>query len=843
MGNILDNIVRNVTITRTTGNTSTQDTTGTAGSVSIAARANELTQIVANTVDNLSPFELTTASGSPTYNIRKSFARKSLQANRTFLQEEIIAFIEDVNDRDFDYDSAKCRRDTGYIIDAVSHDIQYGGNSATINAAGIYFENAVNVLPQDQRQATKDAFEHLANVIEDIVQDYVITASPGNTETQDRTILPASPAIAEAAKNLVLIIANTAADTDGSTIPLRIDPDVSWVQSNFVSSKELIEDAVDDLVEDTINYISTEQNGLSFPRNKCRRDIGFLVDAISHDVQYDGNYATRIAAGIYFENGISVLPFDTRQQTADIYDYLGKLVSDIVQEIDTENPVYTSTSQDLTGTPATSVEGDRVKELIAIIEDLIREDSLDTLPALELPNTSWVDSELTDSAELIDENTVVLADDMIEFLHREFTVLDYNKAKCRRDLGYLIDAFSYDLNYGGNSATRWNADFYFWNNIYRIPEDQREATAKAYRKLGEICRDIVIGEYAGQVANGELGTLVESNKVYDLADVFYRTHINKDVEELPVNIEPDTNWQDDKLLFAKTVLNNLRIRKKLQEEVVRFVNAEYGFVDINLTRRDAGNLLKSIANDFRYFNAAFGEYGSQKATRTFTASLFDYNGTHVFPVFNSSTPGLKYKGSVNAIADLSQITDKKPNWAWVVATDINTNKYDGNIYYWDGTTWVNDGANNTLLLQAFYKSWQRMRDFIKSEYSPNAAHNDMIDGLFNTCLIGNVLVPDTLTFGSLVESIAHQFNGASAGVNRTALPLNFRNIGKAISAKASVLAEDGGRIRWSGADELNNQYFARGLRINGRTGRIEGRPFTSSVRKLARRASNSRAII
>jgi hypothetical protein len=119
----------------------------------------------------------------------------------------------------------------------------------------------------------------------------------------------------------------------------------------------------------------------------------------------------------------------------------------------------------------------------------------------------------------------------------------------------------------------------------------------------------------------------------------------------------------------------------------------------------------------------------------------------------------------------------------------------------------------------------------------------MVTELIDNVLIDTVLRPNFLTFGSLVESIAHQFNGASAGVNRNALPLNFRNVGSAISATASVLSENGGRIRWSGADELNNQYFARGLRINGRTGRIEGRPFTSSVRKLARRASNSRATI
>ncbi len=53
---------------------------------------------------------------------------------------------------------------------------------------------------------------------------------------------------------------------------------------------------------------------------------------------------------------------------------------------------------------------------------------------------------------------------------------------------------SWDLNYGGNLATRWNADFYYWNNELRVPEDTRVATAQAYRQLGRIVKDVVIGE-------------------------------------------------------------------------------------------------------------------------------------------------------------------------------------------------------------------------------------------------------------------------------------------------------------------------------------------------------------
>jgi hypothetical protein len=262
-----------------------------------------------------------------------------------------------------------------------------------------------------------------------------------------------------------------------------------------------------------------------------------------------------------------------------------------------------------------------------------------------------------------------------------------------------------------------------------------------------------------------------------------------------------------------------------------------------LTRRDATNLLQSLANDFKFQNIVTGQDGSQTSTRTYAAAFFDYNGKHVFPVFNPTTPGLSFQGTLNGLGALGNVTGQKPNHAYIVSTDYAGNRYDGTIYYWDGTAWQTDGANNVDLLVSFYQAWERMKTFIKTNYTPDIDHDAMIDGLFDDVLRASVLRPSVLTFGSLVESIAHQFNGASAGVNRNALPINFRNLGLPISAIASVLSEDGGRVRWSGADELNNQYFARGLRINGRTGRIEGRPFTSSVRKLARRASNSRAVV
>jgi hypothetical protein len=263
------------------------------------------------------------------------------------------------------------------------------------------------------------------------------------------------------------------------------------------------------------------------------------------------------------------------------------------------------------------------------------------------------------------------------------------------------------------------------------------------------------------------------------------------------------------------------------------VNSGYA-VNETFTRRDAANLLQSISYDVRT--------GNQTSTRNFVAGLFDYKADHVFSVFNPATTGLTYKGSVATTGALPA-TGNLLNDAYIVYTGgmVPLNVYIGNVHYWNGSAWVNAGPNNTTLLQAFIDSY----DFILAEIQDltvSIPEKNMMAALFNDILKATLLNPRRLNFGSLIESIGHQFNLAGAGVNKNALPLNFRRVGKPLPASGSVLQQDGGRVRWSGADELNNQYFARGLRINGRTGRLEGRPFTSSVRRLARRAANSRTL-
>ena len=80
-------------------------------------------------------------------------ANKLFVENRSFVQHETIAFInaeiahgDNTDDfaTTFRYQEDKCFRDIGLIIDAVSFDLTYGGNSKTVDAAASYWNGATS---------------------------------------------------------------------------------------------------------------------------------------------------------------------------------------------------------------------------------------------------------------------------------------------------------------------------------------------------------------------------------------------------------------------------------------------------------------------------------------------------------------------------------------------------------------------------------------------------------------------------------------------------------------------------------------------------------------------------
>ena len=137
------------TVTKTTGNLEDPVTTRPVGGAAAGTAAEGLWQQIVDYIDwgvngasGDSTVPLTTGSNTPQTSTDYTYAVETLEANRTFLVEEAIAYIADTY-VGYTYDEDKCRRDVNRYIDAIKYDLIYTGNYKSLLYAR-YYVNAVN---------------------------------------------------------------------------------------------------------------------------------------------------------------------------------------------------------------------------------------------------------------------------------------------------------------------------------------------------------------------------------------------------------------------------------------------------------------------------------------------------------------------------------------------------------------------------------------------------------------------------------------------------------------------------------------------------------------------------
>ena len=128
----------------------------------------------------------------------------------------------------------KCERDTKFNIDAIAHDIKFGGNSEVVRVGKLYFDGA-----SSQLGAGEIAYAVSINdKLRDIVKDYILTNTAYTslqTATSQKTIAnDGEPGSSERVTELVLIL-NTLTQTGeytGTIIPAT-NPDVLQSASKY----------------------------------------------------------------------------------------------------------------------------------------------------------------------------------------------------------------------------------------------------------------------------------------------------------------------------------------------------------------------------------------------------------------------------------------------------------------------------------------------------------------------------------------------------------------------------------------------------------------------------------
>ena len=243
-------------------------------------------------------------------------ARAQLIANRDFIVAEITAWINvqkagsiDPFAPGFSYNVSKCERDIGYILDALTYDLTYGGNLQTFDAAVAYFVGTVDQLGVGQKEETVAAFGRLKTVIEQVVLETAVTVSSGNAETQDVSGTAGSAAASEFAGDRVQEIIDYV-DGEGATLPTKILPDITWVSSTLqdeyaaldtttqINAAQRVTQWINEQIQANIWY------DFDYDQAKCNRDTQLIVEAVAQDVWDTGNRYSRSAGLAYYTQNL-----------------------------------------------------------------------------------------------------------------------------------------------------------------------------------------------------------------------------------------------------------------------------------------------------------------------------------------------------------------------------------------------------------------------------------------------------------------------------------------------------------------------------------------------------------
>jgi hypothetical protein len=120
--------------------------------------------------------------------------KNNLQANRSFIRAEIVAWIASTYAIKTipNYNAVKCSRDIGYMIDSICYDIMYGGNSMTFDAVLSYYGRSVSgesgasqIIGEET--VTAAAYGRFKSVLQQIALNTAVSKSPGNISVQTIT--------------------------------------------------------------------------------------------------------------------------------------------------------------------------------------------------------------------------------------------------------------------------------------------------------------------------------------------------------------------------------------------------------------------------------------------------------------------------------------------------------------------------------------------------------------------------------------------------------------------------------------------------------------------------------
>jgi len=103
-------------------------------------------------------------------------ATQTLLANKEFIQEEVIRYIDATTSGTFVYNKPKYKRDVAYFVEGLAYDLQVGGVSRTINIPELYFNSSESIVYQQQLPQLTSAISYVGALAAQVMSNSTVTA-------------------------------------------------------------------------------------------------------------------------------------------------------------------------------------------------------------------------------------------------------------------------------------------------------------------------------------------------------------------------------------------------------------------------------------------------------------------------------------------------------------------------------------------------------------------------------------------------------------------------------------------------------------------------------------------
>jgi len=233
------------------------------------------------------------AANAPTYTNPSSgrtsgqlAARDQIVANIDFIKAEIQAYV-DTTYPNVTWDTTTLIEDVEMLSYALAYDMSYGGNFATYQSAILFMYYTNTRIYGTHQTESLAALNRLKAIIGDIVQEIAVTATSGNTETQDTAGTPAGATEKTELDTLIdtVITAVTygTSATEFTGTYTKTEPSIAWASSELQDAATDINDNKSTL---TLSYATRIQT--KYP-NYIK--AGQLINISDCDVSYfNGDY-------------------------------------------------------------------------------------------------------------------------------------------------------------------------------------------------------------------------------------------------------------------------------------------------------------------------------------------------------------------------------------------------------------------------------------------------------------------------------------------------------------------------------------------------------------------------